>query len=347
MKRYTGQQALYEAISRSRAKAKQGGILEKLLPEHSKPENPAGKQSQQAAEPAVEPVAQAMTETQPVETPAQPTVEHEPQAEPVVDTPTGPLAEVSPELVEPAEPVVKSRPVERVAHPVPANPMWTWLKPRPVQFNEGRIEISVPYYIGVIAGLVLLVVVLGAFRLGQARSGSGASEAAAGVQPMVDRAGAATNPPAESTPRTGITADTGRPLSGPVVSGTARQDVAAAAVQGDHWIVLAQYRRQEDFVPVVRHFAENGIRLGVASLADLRQYFAANGLNAGVLPSGDGFLLVTADAFGNPKIAGTDGHKMKQKIAEVGAKYKGKAPAGLERFAPNYFSDAYGMKIVR
>ncbi len=41
MKRYTGQQALYEAISRSRAKTKQGSILEKLRPEHSKPENQA------------------------------------------------------------------------------------------------------------------------------------------------------------------------------------------------------------------------------------------------------------------------------------------------------------------
>ena len=41
MKRYTGQQALYEAISRSRAKAKQGSILEKLRPESFKPEDPA------------------------------------------------------------------------------------------------------------------------------------------------------------------------------------------------------------------------------------------------------------------------------------------------------------------
>ena len=38
MKRYTGQQALYEAISRSRAKAKQGSILDKLLPDHAKQE---------------------------------------------------------------------------------------------------------------------------------------------------------------------------------------------------------------------------------------------------------------------------------------------------------------------
>ncbi len=119
-----------------------------------------------------------------------------------------------------------------------------------------------------------------------------------------------------------------------------------AAVQGDHWIVLAQYRRQEDFEPVVQHFRRERDQSWrrVAALS-LRKYFATNDLNAGVLPSGDGFLLVTADAFGNPKIAGTDGYKMKQRITEVGAQYKGKAPSGYESFAPNYFSDAYPMKI--
>jgi hypothetical protein len=123
--------------------------------------------------------------------------------------------------------------------------------------------------------------------------------------------------------------------------------VASTKTQGDHWIVLAQYRRQEDFVPVVQHFAEHGISLAPVSLERAREFFAANGLNVGVLPSGDGFLLVTTDAFNNPKVVGTDGYTMVQKIADVGAQYKGKAPAGLERFAPNYFSDAYGMKIVR
>ncbi len=122
-------------------------------------------------------------------------------------------------------------------------------------------------------------------------------------------------------------------------------DAASAAVQGDHWIVLAQYKRQEDFGPVIQHFRENGINLGPVSLVDLRKYFATNNLNASVLPSGDGFLLVTADAFGNPQIAGTNGFKMKQRITEVGAQYKGKAPSGYESFAPKYFSDAYGMKI--
>ncbi len=72
--------------------------------------------------------------------------------------------------VELPEPVVKPRPIERAAHLVVPSPVQTWLKPRPVQLNEGRIEVSVPYYVGAIAGLVVLVVVLAAFRLGQAGS---------------------------------------------------------------------------------------------------------------------------------------------------------------------------------
>jgi hypothetical protein len=73
--------------------------------------------------------------------------------------------------------------------------------------------------------------------------------------------------------------------------------------------------------------------------------FAKYNLDAGRLPSGDGFLLVTADFFENPRLAGTNGYKMLQKIIEVGARYKGKAPSGYESFAPNYFSDAYPMKM--
>ena len=51
MKRYTGQKALYEAISRSRAKAKRGNILEKFLPEAARQEKPAPEEGQPQVEP--------------------------------------------------------------------------------------------------------------------------------------------------------------------------------------------------------------------------------------------------------------------------------------------------------
>lgn len=348
MKRYTGQQALYEAISRSRAKAKQGSILERLRPEPPKPEDPAQplrtptepeKAPEQVSETArPEPIGPHV-----VETPPQPVVEQEPQVVPV-EMPPETLSETSPEHIDQFEPAVWSRPVERIAPPSPPSPVRTWLRPRPVQLNEGRIEVSVPYYIGIIAGLAVMMVVLAAFRLGQARSGGQANAAARQVQPVVDRPGAPVNPQAASAPQNAMTTETSRPQANPTAPNEARQATPVAAVQGDHWLVLAQYKQEKDFEPVVQHFAGHGIKLGVVAIPALREYLAKNGINAGGL-SGDGFLLVTAEAFENPNVAGTDGYKMKQRIAEVGALYKGKAPSGYESFAPNYFRDAYPKKI--
>lgn len=346
MKRYTGQQALYEAISRSRAKAKQGSILEKLRPEPSTPEKPATQESRPPTEPEQAPeqtpglVVPQPSELPAVETPLQPQVEQELQTQPAVDASSEPLLAAPVEPVERVEPVVKPRPVERVAHPVTPGPMQPWLRPRPVQLNEGRIEVSVPYYVGAIAGLVVIVVVLAAFRLGQAGSGGQANDAGRQIQPVADRSAAPVNPPTRSTPQNATT-DTSRP---PAPS-TTQQNVASAKPPGDHWIVLAQYKRQEDLEPVVQHFAQQGISLGIVPLARVREFFAANSLDARNLPSGEGFLLVTKDSFDNPKVAGTDGDKMIKRIIEVGALYKSKARPGYESFAPNYFKDAYPMKI--
>jgi hypothetical protein len=79
----------------------------------------------------------------------------------------------------------------------------------------------------------------------------------------------------------------------------------------------------------------------------LREHFRQVGLNASVLPQGDGYFLVTRQTYDNPDKPGTSGYEAKQKIIEIGALYKGKAPQGYETFGPRYFSDAYGMKIVK
>jgi hypothetical protein len=93
---------------------------------------------------------------------------------------------------------------------------------------------------------------------------------------------------------------------------------------GDHVIVIATYKRGEDIVPVKEYFDKNGIKTEIQE---------RNGY----------FFLVTADMFQNPKRADSDGYPVLQRIKEIGAKYK--APAGYETFAPNYFQDAYPMKI--
>lgn len=93
---------------------------------------------------------------------------------------------------------------------------------------------------------------------------------------------------------------------------------------GDHVIVIATYKQNEDLVPV-------------------KEYFDQNGIETDIQERGDYYFLVTKDKFQSPRRAGTDGNTALQRIRRVGADYK--APQGYESFAPNLFQDAYGMKI--
>ncbi len=329
MKRYTGQKALYEAISRSRGKAKQGSILEKLRP--AAPPRQGGPVAQEPQPPVEPPDPESMalepSELQAIEMPLQPIVEPETESErePMAEMPPEPVEDASPESPEHIEPAVMPRPVERLASPIPPGRMQRWLRPRPVQFNEGRIEVSVPYYVGLIAVLTISVVVLAAYRLGQARSNGQVNDAGGPVQAAVDRSGVSASPPTRPASAEPVMTKTDRPPANPPAGTAGQPSVTAPATQGDHWIVLAQYRRYEDFEPVIKHFAGHGIQLGYVSLDRLREFFAANKLNSRQL-SGDGYLLVTMDYFENPNAAGTDGYKMKQEIIRIGALYRGKAP---------------------
>lgn len=349
MKRYTGQKSLYEAISRSRAKAKQGSILEKLRSAASKPEDPPIQEVQppveaeQAPEEMPELVASEPSEPPEAETPPEPVAESEPQAEPALETPPEPPSEVLPEPVEQAEPVARPRPIERVARPVPPGAVQPLLRPRAVQLNEGRIEISVPYYVGAIVGLAAMLVVLVAFRLGQARSGGQPSDAGGQVQSAAVGSGVPATPPTRAAAPNAATATVGQTSVRPSEPASTRQGGTTVASQGDHLIVLARSKRQEDMEPVIRFFAANGIELLPLPLDVLRKWFADNNLSTGHLPSGDGFLLVTRDPFRNPNEAGTDGANMLRRVVEVGAQYR--TQPGSQMFAPHYFSDAYGMKI--
>jgi len=340
MKRYTGQKALYEAISRSRAKAKQHSILERLRPAILKPEVPTDlepqptAETQEVSEQPPEPAIEDSTGPQAAETPAESVLELPLEMDPVLDVPPEPLSEISPPPVARAEPAVISKPVERVAHTVPPTPVQTWLRPRPVQLNEGRIEVSVPYYIGVIAGIVFLMVVLVAYRLGQARPAGDAG----------NRSVATAAPPTRATePGPTMTTGVERPPANPATAGAARQDASPVVSRGDNWIVLVQHKNQEDLVPVRDYFARHGIDLFILDLDKAPAIFAQYGLDASKLPAGGGFLLVTRNAYDNPNVAGSEGQKIVKRIAEVGAQYK--AESGDKLFAPGYFSDAYGMRI--
>jgi hypothetical protein len=194
-----------------------------------------------------------------------------------------------------------------------------WMrKPRIVQFNFGRIEFSMPYQLAVALVLGFILLVLAAFRLGQEyyptdqRAISTAAE-----RPQINR----------RTPIERDVADIREPPA-PAEDSTLLDEVKPTqpTSTGNNVIVLVQYEARADLVPVQAHFAEYGIDTEI------------------VMESGR-YFLQTKNRYDNPGTPGTDGYKVKQKIIEVGAKYKGKAPPSFETFAPNFFSDAYGKKI--
>ena len=196
----------------------------------------------------------------------------------------------------------------------PKTPLVWSRRPRLLQLSAGRVEMSIPYplAIAVLLGIVLLGLVV--FRFGQA-AGKGQNAAGVGVElpASAEKVGEAPAELADLQIRQPM--ETG----GPVVE-------SAAAGSGDNVIVMVQYPVKADLIPVQEHFAEYGI-------------------GTEIIREGDWYFLVTKDRYNNPEKAGTDGYKAKQKIIEVGAKYKNKAPEGYETFAPHFFKDAYGRKV--
>ena len=328
MKRYTGQKALYEAISRSRAKAKRGNILERFLPDATRQEKPAPPEEQPRVEPLAAPPAVPQS------------VAKEPR-EPLIVRENAKLrrlatmekVEVPPE--KPAVPVAKLRPVEKTDRPArPPRPIPMWWRLKPVQLNAGRVEVSVPYHIGVVIVLAVTLVILVAYRMGQ-KHPLAKAKAAVPTKASVQ----ATKQNAAATETTVPKASQSAP---PVASSPASEP---AQPQGDNWIVLKYSKQKADLDDAKEFFGKNGIDVDVVSVAEVREVFAKRQLNQALLPKSDGFLLVTNSLYNNPDNPGTDGYAMKQKIAEVGKKYKAKP--GRDTFAPKFFSDAYGMKLSK
>jgi hypothetical protein len=299
MRRYSGQKALYEAISRTKAKSgpkvesKGPSLLERLKPHLEKLRRPR----------AAKPVS-------PVEA-----------KEPVAERP-------APPILKPPKPVGHGE-----SHSVPG-PSQTWLKPKAVQFNAGRIEVSLPYQIGIAVGLFLILILLAVFRLGQIDQKARYTQGSRTTQAGLDSP-AAGSPDVSPAPAGATTAP----------ENNATDAGAGAVAVGDNWIVIARSELMKDLVPVRNHFNEHGIQTGIVAFDKLRRHFADFGLDGSMLPQSDGYLLVTMQTYDNPDKVGTNGYEAKQKIIEIGTLYKGKAPPGCESFGPRYFSDAYGMKI--
>jgi hypothetical protein len=312
MKRYAGQRALYEAISRTRAKSRRRGILELLHPGNG------NKTVETAETPAVE---EAKLQVAPVES-VKPPMER-----PVAEKPPAPV-------VKPARLVERPDPPTRAAH--------AWLRPKAVQLHDGRIEVSVPYPIGITIVLVAILLVLAAFRLGQMQHGSGLGA----VKNMLPgKAKVDTEPAPEGTDNraTPIAVEPRKDVPPEAPKPEADASVVNAAAQGNNVIVLAQYSKSEDLEEVKTYFAGHGIATRVIAVPVLREYLTSQHLDTKGLGDRGGFVLVTADCYDNPRTPGTKGDEVRKKIVELGRGYKAKP--GFEKFAPNYFSDAYPMKI--
>jgi hypothetical protein len=309
MKRYAGQRALYEAISRTRAKSRRRSILERLHPGNGN----------KAVETADTPVVE----------------EAKPQVAPVKPPTERPVAE------KPPAPVVKlARPVER---PDPATrPAHSWLRPKAVQLHDGRVEISVPYPVGITVVLVAILLVLAAFRLGQMQRGSGL-EAIKGTLPGKAKMDKEPAPEATANRTTPIAVEPRKDVLPEAPKPEIDASAVSPATQGNNVIVLAQYSKSEDLEEVKTYFTGHGIATRVIAIPVLREYLTSQHLDTKVLGNRDGFVLVTADCYDNPQTPGTKGDEVRKKIVELGRGYKAKP--NFEKFAPNYFSDAYPMKI--
>lgn len=186
-------------------------------------------------------------------------------------------------------------------------------RPKLIQFNNSRIEISIPYQLAIALLLGLILLILVAFRLGQINQ-------------------KAANSPAKMQKTSQIslaehdTADTKQAPASSEALSPSQGKIRPAELPGDHVIILVQYMRRADLVPVKEHFAQYGIQTEIVQ-------------------EGGWYFLVTKDRYQNPENQGTDGYQAKQRIIEVGAQYKGKAPEGYETFAPHFFRDAYGKKV--
>ena len=175
-----------------------------------------------------------------------------------------------------------------------------------------------PYQIAVVLVLGFIIVIIAAYRLGQSSFPAGRQETGQPDPAAQEMDGERSTEQAMS--------NIPQP-SAPPENTTPKTEVAEPVIPtGSNVIVLVEYDSLPDLAPVQAHFSEHGIETEIVT-------------------EGGRYFLQTKQRYDNPATAGTNGYRAKQKIKEVGAKYKGKAPTGYETFAPRYFSDAYGKKV--
>jgi len=186
-----------------------------------------------------------------------------------------------------------------------------WKRPKIIQLNAGRIELSMPYQLAIAILLGLIALLLIVFRFGQFYQR--VADSSAKIQKSSQL-----NPAERDTAKimnASMSAEKRLPSS--------EKDETAKST-GNNRIVIQTFQVRSHLEPVKQFFAQYGIETEIRKIGDM-------------------YYLVTSNKFENPARPGTDGYRARQVIIELGAKYQ--APSGYETFAPHFFRDAYGMKF--
>ncbi len=213
-------------------------------------------------------------------------------------------------------------PISSLPEKSPEKPVKWPKKPRFLQLNAGRVEMSIPYQLVVVFVLVALVVVLAAFRFGKVSSKQevAAVKVAAPVKKVVEK-------PVYKPVIIKSEVESSDLPAGLVAKEPQQQtSLTSANVDGSN-IVIQALRSRNDLEPV-------------------RDYYAGHGIATEIKTVKSWYYLVTVDKYENLKETGSQGNDMLKKIIELGAGYN--APQGFESFrvkGKTPFQDAYGMKF--
>ena len=190
-----------------------------------------------------------------------------------------------------------------------------WKKPKILQYQGGRLEFSMSYQLAITIVLIFLLLLVIAYGMGK-RSYAAKMQADRSVPTSQENI---QDDPIRQTTNGNVRSGDNAASMQPVNPRT-----VPAKTTGDHVIILKEYHALADLIPV-------------------RDYFQKNLIMTEIVMRNNRYFLQTIDTYDNPEREGTDGFKAKQKIIEIGKGYKAKN--GNESFAPNLFSDAYGMKV--
>jgi len=216
------------------------------------------------------------------------------------------LKELPPEESDSAEPTTA-----QTAIPASGRAGYWPRKPKIVQLNAGRIEISLPYQLAIalLLGLVLLVLI--GVWLGQ--TGYLSKQRMTGSVAKILKTG----PNEENDIGNRANIDEKKPSGVP--------ETETGESKGNNRIVIQTYRTRTDLEPV-------------------QTYFGQCGIETEIIPIDNQWILVTKAKYEEkPERSGTDGYVALQNIIELGAKYK--PPPGYEPFGASSFQTAYGMKF--